>query len=97
MGMPHAARMSCSRRLPPSRQTVTDQRREAGYFGDNQCHMQYLKLREHGFPIGRGIVESGCSQVRARFTGSGMRWSRSVLERLLAVRASIISHRFDWT
>ncbi len=70
-------------------------RREAGYFRDNQRRMQYMELREDGFPIGSGMVETGCKQFRARFTGAGMRWSRPGIERLLPVRAAILSHRFD--
>ena len=70
-------------------------RREAGYFADNQRRMQYMELREDGFPIGSGMVETGCKQFRARFTGAGMRWSRPGVERLLPVRAAILSHRFD--
>jgi hypothetical protein len=74
-------------------------RKEAGYFEHNQRRMQYLETREDGFPIGSGMVESGVKQFRARFTGSGMRWSRDGAERLLPVRAAILSKRFDqvWT
>ncbi len=70
-------------------------RREAGYFQENYRRMQYLELREEGFPIGSGMVESACKQFGARLAGSGMRWSRSDLERLLPIRAAIMSHRFD--
>ena len=70
-------------------------RREAGYFQDNYRRMQYLALREEGFPIGSGMVESACKQFRARLAGSGMRWSRAGLERLLPIRAAIMSQRFD--
>jgi hypothetical protein len=81
------------------RQVAKDLRLQAGYFRDNQRRMQYLELREDGFPIGSGMVEGGCKQFRSRFTGSGMRWSRPGAERLLPVRAAIMSHRFDkfWT
>ncbi len=80
----------------PAHPTVADQlRREAGYFRDNHRRMQYMELREDGFPIGSGMVESGCKQFRKRFNGSGMRWSRPGIERLLPVRASIMSRRFD--
>jgi hypothetical protein len=68
---------------------------EANYFDENRRRMQYLELREDGFPIGSGMVESGCKQFRARFTGPGMRWSRPGIERLLPVRAAIMSHTFD--
>lgn len=70
-------------------------RREAGYFQDNHRRMQYLEMREEGFPIGSGMVESACKQFRARLAGPGMRWSRAGLERLLPIRAAIMSHRFD--
>jgi hypothetical protein len=70
-------------------------RKEAGYFEHNQRRMQYLETREDGFPIGSGMVESGIKQFRARFTGPGMRWSRPGAERLLPVRAAILSKRFD--
>jgi hypothetical protein len=70
-------------------------RLQAGYFRDNQRRMQYLELREDGYPIGSGMVEGGCKQFRSRFTGSGMRWNRTGAERLLPVRAAIMSHRFD--
>lgn len=70
-------------------------RTEAGYFENNQRRMQYLELREDGFPIGSGMVESGCKQFRARFAGAGMRWSRPGAENLIPVRAALLSDRFD--
>lgn len=70
-------------------------RGEAHYFDENQRRMQYLELREDGFPIGSGMVESACKQFRARFNGPGMRWSRPGLERLLPVRAAVMGHTFD--
>jgi hypothetical protein len=72
-----------------------DLRREAGYFREHQRRMNYLELREDGYPIGSGMVESGCKQFKARFAGPGMRWNRDNLENLLPVRAAIMSQRFD--
>ncbi|MCJ7737926.1 MAG: ISKra4 family transposase [Anaerolineae bacterium] len=69
--------------------------REAGYFHRNQRRMQYQELREDGWVIGSGMVESACKQFKARFTGPGMHWSRSGCERLIPVRAAIMSQRFD--
>lgn len=77
------------------RRVAKDLRLQAGYFRDNQRRMQYLEMRENEFPIGSGMVESGCKQFRERFTGPGMRWSRPGAERLLPVRAAILSRRFD--
>jgi hypothetical protein len=68
---------------------------EAGYFEHNQHRMNYLELREEGWLIGSGMVESGAKQFKHRFTGPGMRWSRSGAERLLPVRAAVMSHNFD--
>ncbi len=70
-------------------------RGEAHYFQENQRRMQYLELREDGFPIGSGMVESACKQFGARFNASGMRWSRPGIDRLLPVRATVMGHTFD--
>lgn len=69
--------------------------KEAGYFRHNERRMNYLEVREEGWPIGSGMVESGGKQFKARFAGSGMRWSRVGAERLIPVRAAIMSRRFD--
>jgi len=81
------------------RQVAQPLRKEADYFWRNRRRMQYMELREDGFPIGSGMVESGGKQFRARFTGPGMRWSRVGAERLIPVRAAILSKRFHevWT
>lgn len=68
---------------------------EAGYFQNNKRRMDYLTLREEGYLIGSGTVESGAKQFKARFTGPGMRWSRPGLERLLPVRSAVMSRSFD--
>lgn len=68
---------------------------EAGYFQNNQRRMQYLALREDGFPIGSGMVESGCKQIRARFAGAGMRWSRPGAEHMIPIRTALLSERFE--
>ena len=72
-----------------------DLRREARYFRNNHSRMQYQELREDGYPIGSGMVESGCKRFRARFAGAGMRWSRPGIERLIPIRAAIMSCHFD--
>jgi hypothetical protein len=70
-------------------------RKEAGYFRKNQRRMQHQEMREDGWAIGSGMVESAAKQFRARFAGPGMRWSRSGAEHLIPVRAAIISRRFE--
>lgn len=68
---------------------------EATYFENNKRRMDYLEFREEGYLIGSGMVESGAKQFKARFTGPGMRWSRPGIERLIPIRATILSHSFD--
>jgi len=93
----HADRLAnLLRELAQAHPKVADDLRgEANYFDDNHRRMQYLELREDGFPVGSGMVESGCKQFRARFTGPGMLWSRPGIERLLPVRAAIMSRTFE--
>jgi len=80
----------------PDRPTVTEElHREAKYFLKNQRRMNYQELREDGWAIGSGMVESAAKQFKTRFTGPGMRWSRPGAERLIPVRAAIMSRRFD--
>ena len=70
-------------------------RQEAGYFEHNKRRMNYLELRAAGWVIGSGMVESGAKQFKARLTGAGMHWSRAGAERLIPLRAAILSDRFD--
>ncbi len=78
---------------------VEDILTEALYLDNNQHRMHYQALQAAGFPIGSGMVESGCKQFKARFAGPGMRWSRRGAEHLLPIRAAVMSHAFDsvWT
>lgn len=68
---------------------------EAGYFRRYAERMHYMELREGGWPIGSGPVESAGKQFRARLAGPGMRWSRSGAERMIPVRAAIMGGRYD--
>jgi hypothetical protein len=77
------------------RKTARELRTEAEYFHRNRRRMQYMELREDGFPIGSGMVESGGKQYRARLAGPGMRWSRIGAERMISVRSAILSQRFE--
>ncbi len=68
---------------------------QATYFDNQKRRMQYLELREGGYLLGSGMIESGAKQFKARFTGPGMRWSREGISRLLPIRAAVLSHSFD--
>lgn len=78
-------------------ETVEALRQAAQYFANNQRRMQYQALRDAGWPIGSGMVESGAKQFKQRFTAAGMRWSRQGAENLLPVRAAVMTSkaRFD--
>lgn len=69
--------------------------REAAYLDSHKRRMQYLELREDGFVIGSGMVESGGKQFKSRFCGAGMRWGRKGIGRLIPIRAAIMSGCFD--
>jgi hypothetical protein len=68
---------------------------EARYFKNHRHRMNYMEMREEGWVIGSGMVESGGKQFKARFCGAGMRWSREGARHLLPVRNAILSKRFD--
>jgi hypothetical protein len=70
---------------------------QAEYLETHKRRMQYLELREDGYVIGSGMVESGGKQFKSRFCGSGMRWSRPGIERLIPIRAAIMGRCFDET
>jgi hypothetical protein len=69
--------------------------KQAGYFANHQHRMDYLDMRNEGWLIGSGSVESGGKRFKDRFADAGMRWSRSGAERLLPIRAALMSRRFD--
>jgi len=77
------------------RRGAKELRNEAAYFETHKRRMQYMELREGGWPIGSGMVESGGKQFRLRLVGPGMRWERTGAERLIPVRAAVLSDRFD--
>lgn len=67
---------------------------EAGYFETHKHRMYYLDFRNEGWLIGSGTVESAAKQYKHRFTGPGMRWSRTGLENLIPVCSLVLSHTF---
>jgi hypothetical protein len=71
-----------------------DLQREAGYFREHQHRMNSLVRREEQWVIGSGMVEGGAKEYQARLCGSGMRWSRPHVEKLIPIRTAILSGRF---
>jgi hypothetical protein len=77
-------------------QQVADKlHKEAAYLDTHKRRMQYLELREEGYVIGSGMVESGGKQFKSRFCGPGMRWKRTGIQHLIPIRAAIMSDCFD--
>ena len=54
--------------------------RETEYFMRHKDHMDYLRQRRLGRPIGSGAVESLCAQLQGRFKRCGQFWSTGGLE-----------------
>lgn len=89
----HADRVAQEIRALTARhpELADDLQREADYFHTNHRRMQYQDLRDAGWPIGSGMIESGVKRFKARFDAAGMRWSRDGAENLLPVRAAVLS------
>lgn len=68
----------------------------AAYFLHNRHRMFYQEFRQAGCPIGSGTVESACKLVvQQRMKQSGMRWSRSGAQAMLALRSVLLSQRWS--
>lgn len=66
------------------------------YFVTNVSRMQYGTFREAGYFIGSGVVEAGCKTViGGRCKQSGMFWSESGAENILAFRCIHSSNRLE--
>ena len=66
------------------------------YFVNNISRMQYGTFRAAGYFIGSGVVEAGCKTViGGRCKQSGMFWSESGAENILALRCIHSSRRLD--
>jgi hypothetical protein len=68
---------------------------QADYFRKHTRRMQYQEFHEQDYPIGSGTVESGIKRFKHRLSGPGMRWSRPAAERMLVLRAAVLSGTFD--
>jgi hypothetical protein len=67
-----------------------------GYFVNNVKRMQYGTFRAEGYFIGSGVVEAGCKTViGGRCKQSGMFWSKTGAENVLALRCINNSRRLD--
>jgi hypothetical protein len=70
------------------------------YLSKRVGHLQYPEYQAQGWPIGSGVVESANKVVvEARLKGSGMRWARSNVNAMLALRNVVCNDRWaeGWT
>lgn len=91
----HAQRIATELDKAARTQAVDALADEATFFSNHHRRMNYLEMREENWLIGSGTVESAAKQFKARFSGPGMRWSRTGAQNLLPIRAAVLSHRFD--
>jgi hypothetical protein len=71
-------------------------RNEADYFVTNAARMQYPKFRKQHLFVGSGVIEAGCKTVVAhRLKQSGMFWSVTGANSILALRCSHLNGRFE--
>lgn len=73
-----------------------DVEEELGYFVRNISRMLYGTFRAKGYFIGSGVVEAGCKTIiGGRCKQSGMFWSKSGAENILALRCIHSSRTLD--
>jgi len=66
------------------------------YFQRNADRMRYDEYLAQGLPIATGSVEGACKNlIKDRMERSGMRWTRSMAEAIVKLRASYLSGDFD--
>jgi hypothetical protein len=71
-------------------------RLEADYFERNAERMRYPQFRRQHLFVGSGVIEAGCKTVVAsRLKQSGMFWTLSGANAILALRCCILNDRFE--
>ena len=68
----------------------------ADYFHHNRHRMRYDQYLALGLPIASGSVEGACKNlIKDRMERSGMRWTESMAEAIVKLRAIYLSGDFD--
>ena len=79
-----------------STDTLEKIQEKVGYLENNKDKMTYGTFREQGLFYGSGVVEAGCRAVIGkRLKQSGMFWSQSGAENILALRCALMGNRWD--
>jgi hypothetical protein len=75
---------------------VSDLQTKVNYLRKREQLMPYPLYQQLGWPLGSGSVESAHkSVVQARLKGAGMRWERSHVNPMLALRTQVCHDRWD--
>lgn len=70
--------------------------REIGYFAKNKERMRYADFKKRGLFVGSGVMEAGCrTVVGQRLKQSGMHWTVSGANNIIALRCSLLSNRWE--
>jgi hypothetical protein len=79
-----------------SRRTALEALRD--YVLTRQHEMNYPRCRQHGWPIGSGMIEATCKQlVGVRLKGPGMHWSEHGALAITALRAADLNGHWHQT
>jgi hypothetical protein len=71
-------------------------RNEADYFANNAARMNYPAFRKQHLFVGSGVIEAGCKTVIGhRLKQSGMFWTVTGANAILALRCSHLNGRFE--
>src|SRR2546425_12683318 len=68
----------------------------ADYFHRNRHRMRYDQYLAQGLPIATGSVEGACKNlIKDRMERSGMRWTKSMAEAIIKLRALYLTGHFN--
>ena len=82
--------------LPEDLEARKKAKTEINYLEKNKERMRYSEFRAQGFFVGSGVVEAGCKTVIGqRLKQSGMEWSLSGANAIIALRCVMKSNRFE--
>jgi len=81
---------------PRDDHTRDEIRKAIDYFEKNKERMRYASFRSQGLFVGSGVMEAGCKTiVGQRLKPSGMRWTVSGANRIIALRCWQLSGRWE--
>lgn len=85
------------KQIEPRDDHARDEIRKAiDYFERNKERMRYASFRSQGLFVGSGVMEAGCKTiVGQRLKPSGMRWTVSGANKIIALRCCQLSGRWE--